>query len=146
MKRATFLCSIMFFAVISAAQTKHALTFDEFIGLGRVTDPQVSPDGKSVAFVITHHNKVENKTNSNIYLVPSAGGAVRQLTMAKGANNTPRWMPDGKSLAFISTRDGEAQIWAIPVSGGEAHKVSSISTGIIRSASFSRWEVVLFLF
>ncbi len=130
MKRAAFLCSMMFLAVISSAQTKHALTFDEFIGLGRVTDPRVSPDGKSVAFVITYHNKVENKTNSNIYLVSSAGGAVRQLTTAKGANNTPRWMRDGKSLAFISTRDGEAQIWVIPVSGGEAYKVSSISTGV----------------
>ena len=130
MKRAAFLYSMMFLAVISSAQTKHALTFDEFIGLGRVTDPRVSPDGKSVAFVITYHNKVENKTNSNIYLVSSAGGAVRQLTTAKGANNTPRWMRDGKSLAFISTRDGQAQIWVIPVSGGEAYKVSSISTGV----------------
>ena len=120
---------ILGFAV-SYGQSKHPLTFDDFIGLGRVTDPQVSPDGKSVAFVVTHHNKVENKTNSNIYLVSVDGGAARQMTSAKGANNTPRWMPDGRSLAFISTRDGEAQIWTMPVGGGEPHRVSSISTGV----------------
>jgi len=72
------------------AQPKHPLTFDDFIGIGRLTDPQVSPDGKSVAFVVTKHDKVENKTNSNIYLVPIEGGEMRQLTMAKAANYNPR--------------------------------------------------------
>ena len=130
MNRIALICLIVLSAAVSDAQSKHPLTFDDFIGLGRVTDPQVSPDGKTVAFVVTFHNKAENKTNSNIYLVPVDGNAVRQLTAAKGANNTPRWMPDGKSLAFISTRDGEAQIWTMPVGGGEAHRVSSISTGV----------------
>lgn len=129
MKRIAFLCSILFLCVSSTAQTKQPLTFDEFIHLGRVTDPQVSPDGKTIAFVVTYHDKIENKTNSNLYLVPVEGGAARQLTNAKGANNTPRWMPDGKSIAFISTRDGDAQIWMAPVEGGEARKVSMISTG-----------------
>ena len=111
------------------AQPKHPLTFDDFIGIGRLTDPQVSPDGKSVAFVVTKHDKVENKTNSNIYLVPIEGGEMRQLTMAKAANYNPRWMPDGSSIAFVSTRDGESQIWSVPLAGGEARKLSTISTG-----------------
>jgi len=129
MKRFAILCAVLIPVFISLAQTKHPLTFDAFIGIGRVTDPQVSPDGKTVAFVVTYHIKVENKTNSNIYLVPVQGGAAQQLTNAKGANNTPRWMPDGKSLAFISTRDGESQIWIVPAAGGEARKVSALSTG-----------------
>jgi dipeptidyl aminopeptidase/acylaminoacyl peptidase len=129
MKRVALLCAVLIPIFLMQAQTKHPIRFDDFISLGRVTDPQVSPDGKTVAFVVTYHNKVENKTNSNIYLVPVEGGAVRQLTNAKGANNTPRWMPDGRSLALISTRDGEAQVWVVPVAGGEARKVSTISTG-----------------
>ena len=57
-----------------------------------------------------------------------SGGDVRQLTNARGSNNTPRWMPDGKTLAFLSTRDGESQIWTISIDGGEAKKVSHLAT------------------
>ena len=119
-------------AIVTTAlpQSKRPITFDDLISLGRVGDPQIPPDGNTVAFVITYHNKAENSTNSNIYLVPSNGGEVRQLTSAKRANNNPRWSPDGKTIAFVSTRDGESQIWTIPVSGGEAKKVSSFSTGV----------------
>jgi Tol biopolymer transport system component len=130
MRRIAILCAVLISVFISLAQTKHPLTFDAFISLGRVTDPQVSPDGKTVAFVVTYHNKAENKTNSNIYHIPVDGGTMQQLTNARGANNSPRWMPDGKSLAFISTRDGESQIWIVPVAGGEARKVSAVSTGV----------------
>ncbi|MDP2887002.1 MAG: hypothetical protein Q8P51_18510 [Ignavibacteria bacterium] len=87
MKRIAILCAVLISVFISPAQTKHPLTFDAFIDLGRVTDPQISPDGKTVAFVVTDHNKAENRTNSNIYLVSADGGAVQQLTRAKGVNN-----------------------------------------------------------
>lgn len=129
MRRIAILCAVLISVFISLAQTKHPLTFDAFIDLGRVTDPQISPDGKTVAFVVTYHNKTDNKTNSNVYYIPVDGGTIQQLTNAKGANNTPRWMPDGKSLAFVSTRDGESQIWIVPAAGGEARKVSALSTG-----------------
>jgi dipeptidyl aminopeptidase/acylaminoacyl peptidase len=130
MKRSAILCALVAVLLTSQAQMKHPLTFDDFIGLGRVTDPQVSPDGKTVAFVVTYHSKAENKTNSNIYLTNPEGGAARQLTNAKGANNSPRWFPDGKSLAFISTRDGEPQIWTVSAGAGEPKKISNISTGV----------------
>lgn len=112
------------------SQQKRAITFDDLINMGRVSDPRVSPDGNWVAFVVTYHNKLENRTNSNIHLASIAVGETRQLTSAKGANNNPRWMPDGKTIAFISTRDGGSQIWTIPVGGGEAKKVSAVSTGV----------------
>ena len=130
MKRFLVLSFLLLCASLVLAQNKRAITFDDFISFGRVTDPRVSPDGKTVALVVTYHNKVENRTNSNIHLVSINGGEVKQLTMAKGANNNPRWMPDGESVAFVSTRDGESQIWMIPVGGGEAKKVSKISTGV----------------
>lgn len=110
------------------SQTKRPMSFDDLINIGRVADPRISPNGDLIAFVVTYHDKAQNKTNSNIYLIPTNGGEVRQLTSAKGANNSPRWMPDGKSIAFVSSRDGESQIWIISVEGGEARRVSTIST------------------
>jgi len=121
-----FILLIVSFAV---AEQKRAITFDDLIGFGRVSDPQISRDGKTVAFVVTSYDKPENTSNSNIYLTPIDGGQTRQLTTEKKSSNTPRWMPDGKSIAFVSNRDGQSQIWVIPVSGGEARKVTTISTG-----------------
>lgn len=130
MKKHLVLLLVCFFIGSVVAQPKRAITFDDLIGMGRLSDPQLSPDGKWIAFVVTYHNKVENNTNSNIYLVPANGGEVRQLTSAKRGNNNPRWSPDGKQIAFVSTRDGESQIWTISLEGGEAKRVSSISTGV----------------
>lgn len=112
----------------AVAQQKRPITFDDLITMGRVSDPQVSPDGKTVAFVVTKFDKAANTSNSNIYVVPVAGGPIRQLTNASRSNSNPRWTPDGGTIAFVSTRDGESQIWTIPVAGGEAKKVSEIST------------------
>ena len=120
------LCAAAFVHI--PAQTKTPVTFDHLISMKRVSDPQLSPDGSTAAFVLTSYDKVQNTASSNIYLLEIKGGAVRQLTSAPKANNSPRWTPDGKSLFFISTRDGESQIWKTPVAGGEASKVSTIST------------------
>ncbi|MGD1044939.1 MAG: S9 family peptidase [Bacteroidota bacterium] len=123
----TFLVAFLFTS-LTYAQPKRAITFDDLINFGRVSDPQISPDGKTAAFVVTWQLKEENKSTSSIYLVNVTGGNVRQLTNAKGDNSSPRWLPDGESIAFISTRDGESQIWTIAVSGGEAKKVSHSAT------------------
>ncbi|HVN47389.1 MAG TPA: S9 family peptidase, partial [Bacteroidota bacterium] len=120
--------TLLLVPMLALAQTKRAMTFDDLISFGRVSDPQVSPDGKTIAFVVTWQLKEENKSASNIYLVPVAGGAVKQLTNAKGQNNNPRWMPDGKSIAFVSTRDDKSQIWVIPTDSGEVKKISNIAT------------------
>jgi len=118
---------ILFFTVITFSQAKRAIAFEDLISFGRITDPQISPDGKTVAFVVTYQLMEENKAASNIYLVPVSGGEIHQMTNAKGQNSNPRWMPDGRTIAFISSRDGESQIWTIPVTGGEAKKVSHIA-------------------
>jgi len=128
MKRLILLLLLLLTIGIVDAQTKRPITFDDLIGMDRITDLQISPDGKTVAFVVTRHDKVQNNTNSNIHLVPIGGGAVQQLTSAPKGNNNPRWMPDGKSIVFVSSRDGESQVWRVPLGGGEAGKVSTIST------------------
>lgn len=131
MKRNITLGLILILAVVcSFSQTKRPITFDDLIAMGRVSQPEISPDGKTIAFVITYHDKTENTTNSNIYLVSTGGGTIRQLTNAAKGNNNPRWLSDGSGLAFVSSRDGESQVWTIPVQGGEPRKLSHLSSGV----------------
>src|SRR5213080_1005748 len=120
--------SLLALASFVAAQERR-FTIDDLLKVRRVSDPQVSPRGDSVAFTITDVDKVANKSTTQIYLVPLGGGEVRQLTNDEHSSASPRWSPDGEKLAFVSARDGDDDIWTIDVSSGALKKVSSISTG-----------------
>ena len=111
------------------------LTFDDFISLGRVSDPRIAPDGKFVVFVVTRYDKEANKGNSDIYLVPIGGGETRRLTQSPKSDSQPRFSPDGKWIAFRSSRSGKSQIWLLPTAGGEARQLTKLSTG----ASGPQW-------
>ncbi|MGD0781963.1 MAG: S9 family peptidase, partial [Candidatus Aminicenantales bacterium] len=123
------LVAVLFAAALAPAQGLKPLTFEDFIKIQRVTDPQPSPDGKWIAFVVTVIDKEANKGNSDIWIVSTAGGDPRRLTASPAADNTPRWSPDGKRIAFISARGGTPQIWMIDPQGGEAWPVTRLSTG-----------------
>ncbi len=126
--------SLLLFALVLAgavpAQTpsKRAVTFDDLISMNRVSDPQISPDGKWVAYTVATPDKEANRNLRNIWLVPIEGGLSRQLTRG-GSDMRPRWSPDGKRLAFLSSRDGAPQVYTIWLAGGEASRFSSLSTG-----------------
>jgi dipeptidyl aminopeptidase/acylaminoacyl peptidase len=124
-------------AVLMVAQGALArpLTFEDFFGTGRLSDPQWSPDGKHIAFVVTEYSLETNKGDSDIYIIPSQGGPARQLTHSEGRDNEPRFSPDGKWLAFTSSRSGDSQIWLLPLEGGEAKQLTTLSTG----ASSPQW-------
>ena len=111
------------------AQGKHAITFEDLMKVRRVSDPQVSLDGKRIAFVVTQADLDGNKLTPHLWLVPAAGGEPRQLTSGPQSDSRPRWSPDGRELAFISTRSGTSQVWILPVEGGEARQLTSTSTG-----------------
>src|SRR6266516_1770062 len=104
---------------VVAAQ-KHVITFDDYIALKAVSDPQLSPDGKWVAYTVSTPSLQDNRNVSRVWVVEVATGKSRQLTGGPGSDRQPRWSPDGKTLAFISTRDGGAQVWLLPVVGGES--------------------------
>src|SRR2546425_1515474 len=113
---------------VVAAQ-KRAITFDDYIALKAVSDPQLSPDGKWVAYTVSTPSLQDNRNVSRVSVVEVATGKSRQLTGGPGSDRQPRWSPDGKTLAFISTREGGAQVWLLPVAGGDAREVSSLAEG-----------------
>jgi dipeptidyl aminopeptidase/acylaminoacyl peptidase len=115
-------------AVLSAQ--KRAITFDDFINLPVVSDPQLSPAGGWVAYTVTTPSLKENRGIARIWLANLTTGETRQLTQGPGSDRSPRWSPDGKTLAFISSRQGGPQIWVLGLAGGEARKVTSIEDGV----------------
>ena len=130
--RTFFFCAAMLFTLVAAhAQpaAKRAITFDDLIKMHRVADPKISPDGQWVAYAVSTPDMEANRGVSNIWAVRTAGGDAVQLTSG-GHDSSPVWSPDGKTLAFISSRDGNSQIYLLPMDGGEAREITHISTGV----------------
>ena len=114
----------------AGAQPKRAMTVDDVMSMRTVSDPRISPDGRSVAFVVTQADMKTNFRNSDVWIVGSDGGEPRQLTLAPKRDDSPQWSSDSRNLAFISDRDGKAQVYVIRVDGGEAEKVTDAKTAV----------------
>jgi dipeptidyl aminopeptidase/acylaminoacyl peptidase len=119
------------FAVTAPAQepAKHGITFADMIKLHRVGTPAISPDGKWVAYSVTTPDMEANRNAGNLWMVATDGGAPVQLTQS-GHDSSPVWSPDGKMIGFISSREGEAQVYVLPLAGGEAHAWTHASGGV----------------
>jgi dipeptidyl aminopeptidase/acylaminoacyl peptidase len=112
------------------AQTtgKRALTFDDMIKLHRLSGVTISKDGKWVAYSVATPDLEANRTVSNVWIVSASGGEPLQVTQG-GHDNSPAWSPDGKTLAFLSARGGNSQVYLLSMDGGEAKKLTELSTG-----------------
>jgi dipeptidyl aminopeptidase/acylaminoacyl peptidase len=114
---------------------KHPITFDDLIKMHRIGEPQVSPDGKWVAYTVSTPDIDANRGASNIWLVATSGGAELQLTQS-GHDSSPVWSPDCRTLAFLSSRSGESQVYLLAMEGGESHALTKLSTG----ADIVKWS------
>lgn len=129
--RCAALC-VSFFAVTltAVAADLRPLSLDDMFKLKRVSDPQISPDGRHVVYVVTDVLLSENRTQSDLWLADTTGGKVRALTATPKNERHPRWSPDGKWIAFESNRAGDDyQVFVLPLDGGEARQVTTLSTG-----------------
>jgi len=107
--------------------TPHDLTRVRF-----VSDPQISPDGTTVAFVVTTLSEERDEYLSAIWLVDVAGGEPRRFTAGPRRDTTPRWSPDGARLAFVSEREAKkkGQLYVMPARGGEPTRLTDLRHGV----------------
>ena len=120
------------------------MTVDDLLAIKSVADPQVSPDGTRVVYVVTEIDRATDKANSDLWLVPIDGGEPRRLTTSSGVDNSPRWSPDGKSIAFVSTRSGSAQVWILPLDGGEARHLTKLPIDVANLSWSPKGDKVAF--
>jgi dipeptidyl aminopeptidase/acylaminoacyl peptidase len=102
----------------------HPFSVRDLLAMDRITDPQVSPDGKSIVFTVRQTDLEANRGRTHLWLVSTEGTGLRQLTSRPESDSNPRWGPDGRTIWFLSSRSGASQVWKIAVDGGEAQQVT----------------------
>lgn len=108
------------------------MTPEDVYDLAAAGDPRLSPDGRTVAFVVTRVDRTENSYRSAIYLAPTdRSRPPRPLTSGERRDEAPRWSPDGSQLAFVSDRGGKAmQLYVLPIAGGEARRLTDLKEDV----------------
>ncbi len=97
-----------------------------------LSDPQISPDGKWIAYVLSTPDSVKDKSDTDIWMIGWEGGEPIRLTASPEGESRPRWTPNGKYLTFLSSRyeTKSSQIWRMDTRGGEAVKLTELKYSI----------------
>ena len=126
---AVIVLSVLAFAP-AEAQEKRLRTFVDSLEQPVLSDPQLSPDGRQIAFVIERAGWKANRRIGHIFRINIDGTNQVQLTFGERGESSPRWSPDSKSIAFTARRDGDTnnQIYLLHAEGGEARRVANHPT------------------
>ena len=125
---------------ISALQTLQAQSqsvtrrfgLDDFSRVVRVNDPQISPDGRTIAVVISRANLDENRYDADLVLVDVASSSQKKLVTGVTGLTSPRWSPDGQQLAFMANAGTPPllQVWSVPSGGGKPKSLTNAPRGV----------------
>ncbi len=128
--RHALLCMILVASIVATAQ--RSIRPSDIYRLKSVSDPQVSTDGKWVAYVLSTPDSAKDKSDADIWMINWEGTESVKLTASPDGESRPRWSPDGKYLTFLSSRyDAKSsQLWKMDRRGGEAEKLTELKYGI----------------
>lgn len=133
-KTFTFLATVLLALILNNVSAQKKFEIADYAKLVNITDPQISPNGKSIIIVVSRPDYVNNRYNAELVLVDVASGKTTVLTQDRFSVSSPRWSPDGQHVAFIAkagqTKDALNQIFLLPMSGGEAKQLTKASKGV----------------
>jgi dipeptidyl aminopeptidase/acylaminoacyl peptidase len=124
--------SAVLFGVASfVGAAKRPITETDFLKFQWVTDPQISPDGREVAYVLVQVNEKEDRYDTSLWSVATTGSAAPRRLTAGPRDSAPRWSPDGRTVAFVRApgEKDKPQIYLLPMAGGEARKLTDLPKG-----------------
>ncbi len=131
MRFVTLVLLLVSLCVVPAlAADTHPFNVQDMWSMKRISDPQVSPDGKWVLFTLRTTDFEANKGRTDLWVVGSEGNGLRQLTTDPASDTNGRWSPDGSIIFFTSTRSGSSQVWKMPAGGGEAAQVTKLALDV----------------
>ncbi len=110
--------------------TSDIFDIDALEALGRVSNPQVSPDGTKVLYGVSYESVELNKSNNELYLMNLDGSDVKRLTKTAVSEQEAAWIDNGNKIAFIAQHDGKPQMWVMNADGTNRHVVSRLENGV----------------
>ncbi len=120
---------VSIFSCIAVAQ-KTAFSIEDLYKIKSVGEAVVSNNGNHFLFTITSYDLPKSKSNTDIYIADIDGSNQRQLTNNEAADYNPIWDKEDKGFYFTSFRDGSAQLYYMPLSGGEVEKITNFYMGV----------------
>jgi dipeptidyl aminopeptidase/acylaminoacyl peptidase len=142
---AVALAAVLAGDTVSFAQARRPLSLIDLAGIPRILDAQLSPDGQSVAYMLTRADWSANRAVGHIWRQPVSGGAPVQVTTGDG-ETAPRWSPDGSSLLFLArAADGNTQIFLTAGGGGAVREITRHATSVSQPAWSPDGSTIFFL-
>ncbi len=131
MKKTLFIAiCLLMFAVKPSMGQPTPMSPETLWAFGRISDVQVSPDGRMILYGVTHYDLAENKGTRDLYVLPLAGGDPVNITRSDVSESGAAWRPDGRRIGFLRSVDGSTQLFEMDPDGDNVRQLTKVEGGI----------------